>query len=168
MAGVVFGVATQRSPPSTRRLGLRDNTTQLRVDRDDALTYRHAPPVAAIFQGRLAKGVKSWAREVRYVEESTIAERHLRLTSSSTATGEDVQLWIARGDQPLLQRIVMRLPPRRSGKPPLCLGTVPRSDLNPDAADAVFAFARRPARPRSPSCRAGRSRVRFASTGDKP
>jgi hypothetical protein len=123
-------------------------------------------PMAAIFQGRLAKDVKSWAREVRYVEESTIAGvtcDHVVLHGD----WEDVQLWIARGDQPLLQRIVITYH-RAEGKPQFS-AQFRNWTLNPDASDAVFAFT--PA--------TGATKIAFvprreipgtvsASTGDKP
>jgi hypothetical protein len=94
-------------------------------------------PMAAIFQGRLAKEAKAWARDVRYVGESTIegvACDHVALHGD----WEDVQLWIARGDRPLLQRIVITYT-RAEGKPQFS-AQLRNWNLSPDVADTVFAF----------------------------
>ncbi len=94
-------------------------------------------PMAAIFQGRLADDVKTWAREVRYVEASTIAGvpcDHIALHGN----WEDVQLWITRGDRPLLQRMVITYH-RAEGKPQFS-AQLRDWNLSPDASDAVFAF----------------------------
>ena len=94
-------------------------------------------PMAAIFQGRLAQDVKTWARELRYVEECTIAgvaTDHVALHGD----WEDVQLWIARGDRPLLQRIVITYH-RAEGKPQFS-AQLRDWNLTPDVADAIFAF----------------------------
>jgi hypothetical protein len=72
-------------------------------------------PMATLLQGRVAKDAKDWAREIRYVDAATIAGvpcDHVALHGD----WEDVQLWIARGDRPLLQRIVITYH-RAEGKP---------------------------------------------------
>ena len=94
-------------------------------------------PMAAILQGRVAKQAKGWAREIRYVEAATIAGvpcDHVALHGD----WEDVQLWIARGDRPLLQRIVITYS-RAEGKPQFS-AQLRDWNLAPNAADAVFAF----------------------------
>ena len=94
-------------------------------------------PMAAILQGRLAKDVKGWARDIRYVDESTIAGvacDHVALHGD----WEDVQLWIARGDRPLLQRIVITY--HRAESKPQFSAQLHDWNLSPDVADAVFAF----------------------------
>jgi hypothetical protein len=63
-------------------------------------------PLAGLLRERMAKEVETWAREVRYVEASTIAGTpcdHVAVRGD----WEDVQVWIARGDRPLPQRIVI-------------------------------------------------------------
>ena len=94
-------------------------------------------PMAPILQGRLATQAKDWARDIRYVGESTIggvACDHVALHGD----WEDVQLWIARGDRPLLQRIVITYH-RAEGKPQFT-GELRDWNLNPDVADAAFAY----------------------------
>jgi hypothetical protein len=109
---------------------------------DDAIAYfvddlGMRLPMASILQGHLAKDVKSWARDVRYVEEASIggvACDHVALHGD----WEDVQLWIARGDRPLLQRMVITYH-RAEGKPQFS-AQLRDWNLSPDVADAVFAF----------------------------
>ena len=82
-------------------------------------------PMAAIFQGRLAKDVKSWAREVHYVEESTIAGVtcdhvvHPRRLGGCAALDRARRPAAAATDRD-------HLPPRRRETP--VLGTVPQLD----------------------------------------
>lgn len=95
-------------------------------------------PMAAILQGHVAKDAKQWAREIRSVGMETIGGvpcDHVALHGN----WEDVQLWIARGDRPLLQRIVITYA-RAEGQPQF---SAQFRDWNPspDVADAVFAFA---------------------------
>jgi hypothetical protein len=94
-------------------------------------------PMAAIFQGRLSKDVKTWAREVRYVEIATIAGvpcDHVALHGN----WEDVQLWIARGDRPFLQRMVITY--HRAEAKPQFSAQLRDWNLTPDVPDAAFAF----------------------------
>lgn len=109
---------------------------------DDAITYfvdelGMRLPLAAILRGGLAKDVKTWARDVRYVEASTIggvACDHVALHGD----WEDVQLWIARGDRPLLQRMVITY--RRAEGQPQFSAELRDWNLSPDVADALFTF----------------------------
>ena len=94
-------------------------------------------PMAAILQGRLARDAKGWAREVHYVEAATIAGvlcDHVALRGD----WEDVQLWIARGDRPLLQRIVISYT-RAEGKPQFW-AQLGNWNLAPEVPDSIFAF----------------------------
>ena len=94
-------------------------------------------PMAAILQGHVAKDAKGWAREIRYVGTETIAgvpSDHVALHGN----WQDVQLWIAHGDRPLLQRIVITYH-RAEGKPQFS-AQLRDWNLSPDASDAVFAF----------------------------
>jgi hypothetical protein len=109
---------------------------------DDAVSYfvddlGMRLPMAAVVQGRLAQDAKEWARDVRYVETSSIAGvpcDHVALHGD----WEDVQLWIARGDRPLLQRMVITYT-RAEGKPQFW-AQLGKWDLAPDVSDSVFAF----------------------------
>jgi hypothetical protein len=94
-------------------------------------------PMAAVLQGRLARDAKEWAREVHYVEASTIAGvpcDHVALHGD----WEDVQLWIARGDRPLLQRMVITYT-RAEGKPQFS-AQLGKWDLAPNLSNDFFAF----------------------------
>ncbi len=94
-------------------------------------------PMAAILQGHVAKDAKGWAREIRYVGVDTIAGvpcDHVALHGN----WEDVQLWIAQGDRPLLQRIVITYT-RAEGKPQFS-AQLRDWNVSPDVSDAVFAF----------------------------
>jgi hypothetical protein len=94
-------------------------------------------PMATLLQGRVAKDAKDWAREIRYVDAATIAGvpcDHVALHGD----WEDVQLWIARGDRPLLQRIVITYH-RAEGKPQFS-AQLRDWNFSPDAGDPVFAF----------------------------
>jgi hypothetical protein len=94
-------------------------------------------PMAPILQGRLAGEARGWAREIRYIEASAIAGvpcDHVALRGD----WEDVQLWIARGDRPLLQRIVITYH-RAEGRPQFW-AQFASWKLSPRLKDAVFAF----------------------------
>ena len=94
-------------------------------------------PLAPILQGNLPQSVKEWAREVRYVGQETIGgvpSDHVAIHGD----WEDVQFWIARGDQPLLQRMVITYT-RAEGKPQFWAQFV-NWNLSPDVPDAFFAF----------------------------
>lgn len=98
-------------------------------------------PMAPILQGRMARDAKEWAREVRYIEVATIGDvpcDHVALHGD----WEDVQLWIARGDQPLLQRMVITYH-RAEGKPQYT-AQLSNWNLTPNTEVAVFAFTPQP------------------------
>jgi hypothetical protein len=112
-------------------------------------------PMAPLLQGRLDEDVKGWARDVRYVEASTIggvACDHVAIRGD----WEDVQLWIGRGDRPLLQRLVITYT-RAEGKPQFS-AQLRSWNLDPDASDVTFAF--------TPS--AGATRIAFKSRRPLP
>jgi hypothetical protein len=117
-------------------------TTPLSGTLDDALAHLVDDlgvrvPMASVFQGRLAKDLKTWGREVRYVEESTIAGvacDHVALHGN----WEDVQLWIARGDRPLLQRMVITY--HRAEAKPQFSAQLRDWNLAPDVSETVFTF----------------------------
>jgi hypothetical protein len=94
-------------------------------------------PLAGFLQTGVVKSLDKWAREVRYVEASTVVGTpcdHVAVRGD----WEDVQFWIARGDRPLLQRIVITYK-RAEGSPQF---SAQFHDWNLDAAalDSAFAF----------------------------
>ena len=94
-------------------------------------------PMAPILQGRLAREAPEWAREIRYVEASAIAGvpcDHVAIRGD----WEDVQLWIARGDRPVPQRIVVTYT-RAEGRPQFW-AQLRSWDLAPRVKDSAFAF----------------------------
>ena len=95
-------------------------------------------PMASILSPDLPQIVKDWAREISYVEQSTIrgvACDHVAMRGS----WEDVQMWIARGDRPLLQRLVITYT-RAEGRPQFW-AQFGSWDLSPAHGDSVFVFA---------------------------
>lgn len=112
-------------------------------------------PMAAILQGHVAKDAKGWAREIRYVGAETLAGGpcdHVALHGD----WQDVQLWIARGDRPLLQRIVITYA-RAEGKPQFS-AQLRDWNLAPELGDAVFAF----------TPQAGATKIAFKPRGTIP
>lgn len=94
-----------------------------------------------ILRGRLATDAKKWAHAVRYIGESTIAGVACDHVAMRGDWG-DVELWIARGDKPLLQRIVITYV-RAEGKPQFS-AQLRDWDLDPDLSDKFFAFKPQP------------------------
>ena len=94
-------------------------------------------PMANLAQGRLAKEAPDWVNEIRYVETATIGGvpcDHVALSGD----WEDVQLWIARGERPLPQRIVITYT-RAEGQPQF-RAQFSGWDLAPRIGDGVFTF----------------------------
>ena len=94
-------------------------------------------PMAQVLQSRLPQATKEWARDVRYAETATIAGvpcDHVALHGD----WEDVQMWIASGDQPLLQRMVITYT-RADGKPQFW-AQLGKWNLSPDVPDSAFTF----------------------------
>jgi hypothetical protein len=94
-------------------------------------------PMAGVLSERLPEIVKDWADDVAYVDEVTIAGTrcdHIALRGE----WEDVQMWIAQGDQPLLQRMVITYK-RAEGQPEFA-AQLTKWDLSAAAPDAAFAF----------------------------
>ncbi len=131
-------------------------TTPQPGDLDDAIAHfiddlgMHLP-MATLAQGRLAKEAPDWVNEIHYVETATIAGvpcDHVALNGD----WEDVQIWIARGERPLPQRIVITYT-RAEGQPQF-RAQFSEWNLAPRIGDDVFAFtppegaAKIPFRPR--------------------
>lgn len=94
-------------------------------------------PMAGVLSERFPKLVEQWADDVAYVEEATIAGKrcdHVALRGE----WEDVQMWIAKGDQPLLQRMVITYT-RAEGKPQFS-AQLADWNLSPAVPDSLFAF----------------------------
>lgn len=94
-------------------------------------------PMAPLLSGRLPQLTKERARDVAYVDESTIAGApcdHIALRFD----WEDVQMWIARGDRPLIQRMVITYT-RAEGRPQFW-AQFRDWNLSPSLSDSVFAF----------------------------
>ena len=109
---------------------------------DDAISYfvdqlGMRLPMAVIIQGRMPQMAKEWAQDVDYVDQSTIEGvpcDHVAMHGE----WEDVQLWIARGDKPLLHRMVITYT-RAEGKPQFS-ANFENWNLSPDVPDSFFAF----------------------------
>lgn len=127
---------------------------------DDAISYfvndlGMPLPMGGMLSGHLPSQIKGWATDIAYVEQSTIggvACDHVALRGD----WEDVQLWIAQGDKPLLQRIVITYK-RAEGKPQF-RAQVRDWNFSPDVKDSVFAFT-------PPE---GSARIAFAPRGKAP
>jgi hypothetical protein len=94
-------------------------------------------PMAQIFSPDLPKAVKGWARAVSYVDTSTIAGvacDHLSLRGD----WEDVQLWVAKGDRPLLQRMVITY--HRAEGEPQFWAHLKDWNLSAELPDSLFEF----------------------------
>ena len=109
---------------------------------DDAVKYFTEDlgmrmPLAVMLSTKLKDFLDREVREAAFVEESFIAGvacDHLALRGDHT----DMQLWIAKGDQPLPQRVVItykELPER-----PQFWAQFSNWNLAPEVSDALFAF----------------------------
>ena len=94
-------------------------------------------PMAGVLSERFPETVKGWAKDIAYVEESTIAGTRCDQIALH-GEWEDVQMWIARGDQPLLQRMVITYT-RAEGKPQFA-AQLTNWNLSPSVPDSAFAF----------------------------
>ena len=94
-------------------------------------------PLSGFLEAAAVKSLDKWAREVRYVEASTIGGTlcdHVAVR----ADWEDVQFWIARGDRPLLQRIVITY--KRAEDSPQFSADFHDWNLEAAAPDSAFVF----------------------------
>lgn len=109
---------------------------------DDAIAYflndlGMQLPLAELVSSRLPQIVSERARAARYVEQSTIASvpcDHLALRSDRT----DLQVWIARGEQPLPQRLLITYT-QAEGQPQFW-AQFREWNLSATPADTLFAF----------------------------
>ncbi len=98
-------------------------------------------PLTGILRPDLAKVVAGWAHAARWVEESTIAGvpcDHVALSGP----WEDVQLWVERGERPLLRRVVITY--TRAEAKPQFQAQLRDWNLSPDLPDARFSFTPEP------------------------
>jgi hypothetical protein len=94
-------------------------------------------PMGELFTNNLPKSLKERISEARYVEEATLGGipcDHLALRNDMT----DAQVWIAKGDKPLLHRLVITYK-RENGQPEF------RADFHDwnfsaEAPDSLFTF----------------------------
>jgi hypothetical protein len=95
-------------------------------------------PLAELFASNLPKLLRERVRAADYVEQATIAGvpcDHLALRGERA----DLQLWIAKGDQPLPRRVVITYT-RAEGQPQFW-AQFTEWNLSPEVPDTLFAFA---------------------------
>ncbi|MGH7787835.1 MAG: DUF2092 domain-containing protein [Candidatus Binatia bacterium] len=94
-------------------------------------------PMAAIISGQLTRIIGDWANQAEYVGQASIAGVACDQVAFR-GDWEDVQMWVARGDRPLLQRMVITYT-RAEGKPQFW-AQLRDWNLSPDLPDSFFAF----------------------------
>ncbi len=110
---------------------------------DDAVSYfvqdlAMRLPMASVFSGDLSGQVKGWADRAFLVEAATIAGvpcDHLSLSGP----WENVQFWIAKGDRPLLQRMVITY--KQADEQPQFWAQLRDWDVSVSPPDSVFSFS---------------------------
>lgn len=94
-------------------------------------------PLAELLESNAAKMLPERVREAAYVEQSSIAGvpcDHIALRGAEV----DAQLWIAQGDKPLPQRIVITYK-REDGRPQFW-ANLTKWNLSPRVRDSMFIF----------------------------
>lgn len=94
-------------------------------------------PLAELLSSKLAAALSEGIREAAYVEKSSIGGvpcDHVALRGDKA----DLQLWVAQGDRPLPQRIVITYT-RLDGRPQFW-AQFKEWNLNPKVRDSLFAF----------------------------
>lgn len=94
-------------------------------------------PLAELLDSNLYKMLQERAREAAYVEKSSIAGvpcDHIALRGDQA----DVQLWVAQGNQPLPQRVVITYK-REDGRPQFWANFT-KWNLSPKVPDSLFVF----------------------------
>jgi hypothetical protein len=127
-------------------------------DLDTAITYftrdlQMPLPLAELFVNTLPKTLKERVSEAYFVEEATIDGTrcdHLALRNDMT----DAQVWITKGDEPLLRRFVITYK-RANGQPQFWVN-FHDWNLSPETPDSLFTFT--PA--------AGTNRIQFVAGMD--
>jgi hypothetical protein len=125
--------------------GLEENayaTAQKVGDLDAAIAYfkqdlRMPLPLAELISNNLPKVLKERTTEAYAVEETTLGGTrcdHLALRNDVV----DAQIWIAKGDQPLPQRIVI-IYKRENGQPQFW-ANFRGWNLSPETPDSLFTF----------------------------
>jgi hypothetical protein len=95
-------------------------------------------PMGRVLSPDLPKVVAGWAHTVSSVAPATIAGvpcDHLSLRGD----WEDVQMWVAQGDEPLLQRLVITY--KRAEGQPQFSAQLRDWNLSAEAPDSLFAFS---------------------------
>jgi len=94
-------------------------------------------PMGELFTNNLPKGLKDRVSEAYYVEEATMGGTrcdHLALRNDMT----DAQVWIAKGDQPLLRRFVITY--KRANGQPQFRADFRDWNFSPETPDSLFTF----------------------------
>jgi hypothetical protein len=117
-------------------------TAQKEGDLDAAFAYftrdLNMPlPMAELFSNTLPKTIKDKVSEAHYVEEATIAGTscdHIALRNDLV----DIQLWIAKGEKPLPERLVLTY--KLEDGDPQFWANFRDWNFAPDTPDSLFAF----------------------------
>jgi len=117
-------------------------TAQKSGDLDAAFAYftrdlRMPLPMAEFLSNNLPKTLKDKVSEAYAVEETTIAGTrcdHLALRNDQI----DAQLWIAKGDKPILQRVVLTY--KQEDSQPQFWANFHDWNFSPETPDSLFVF----------------------------
>lgn len=118
------------------------STAEKSGDIDTAFAYftrdlRMPLPLAELFTNNLSKGLKDRFSEAYYVEEEKLAGvqcDHLALRNDTA----DVQVWITKGEQPLLRRIVITY--KHANGQPQFRAEFRDWNFSPEVSDSLFTF----------------------------
>jgi hypothetical protein len=117
-------------------------TAQRSGDIDAALAYftrdlRMPWPMAELFSNTFATTIRGKVSEAYFVEEATIAGTpcdHIALRNDLV----DMQMWIAKGDKPVLERLVITY--KLEDGQPQFWANLHDWNFSPDTSDSLFAF----------------------------
>jgi hypothetical protein len=117
-------------------------TTQKPGNLDTAIAYftrdlRMPLPLAELFSNNFPKTLKEKIKEVYDVEDATIEGTpcdHIAFRNDMI----DAQVWIAKGDKPLLQRVVLTY--RLEDGAPQFWANLHDWNFSPETSDSLFAF----------------------------
>jgi len=118
-------------------------TAQRSGDIDAALAYftrdlRMPWPMAELFSNTFATTIRGKVSEAYFVEEATIAGTpcdHIALRNDLV----DMQMWIAKGDKPVLERLVITY--KLEDGQPQFWADFHDWNFSPDISDSLFAFS---------------------------
>jgi hypothetical protein len=118
-------------------------TAQKTGDIDAALTYftrdlRMPWPMAELFSNTFPKTIRNKVSEAYFIEEATISGTpcdHIALRNDLV----DMQMWIAKGDEPVLERLVITY--KLEDGQPQFWADLRDWNFSPDTPDSLFEFA---------------------------